>query len=343
MIFTPSKNNPILKPNKKNNWEAAKVYNPGVVYYNNKYNLFYRAVGFGKNWKSVIGFAISKDGVKFKRSAKPILLPKGKLETRGLEDPRITKVGDKCFMAMAAYDGKVPRLNTAVSNDLIHWRRNGRALSGWKLEKAGGRYVEWRDGKPKIVPQPNEWSKSGGIFPEKINNKYWLLFGEFEMWLAESKDGKKWQADNKPLISPRQGKYFDNNYVEMGPPPLKTKEGWLVLYHGIDKKFFYRLGYLLLDFKNPRKILYRSTKPIFFPDEAEKFPGVVDIIPGRYTSTGGMDKKELRDFAILAQKPKVIFCNGAVLIKDIVRIYYGINDTYIGTATAKLKDILNSK
>jgi predicted GH43/DUF377 family glycosyl hydrolase len=343
MIFTPSKNNPILKPNKKNSWEAAKVYNPGAIYYNNKYHLFYRAVGFGKDWRSVIGYAASKDGVKFKRFARPIILPNGKLEIRGLEDPRVTKIGNKFYMAMAAYDGQVPRLNTAVSNDLKNWHRNGRSLSGWKLEKAGGKFIEWRDDKPKIVPQPNEWSKSGGIFPEKINNKYWMLFGEFRIWFAQSQDSKKWIADNKPFVAPRPGKYFDNNFVEMGPPPLKTDKGWLVLYHGIDKKFFYRLGYLLLDLKNPRQIIYRSTGPIFSPDEAEKFPGVVDIIPGRFVATEGMSKKELKEFSTKTGKPKVIFCNGAVLIKDTLQIYYGISDTYIGTATAKLKDILDSK
>jgi beta-1,2-mannobiose phosphorylase / 1,2-beta-oligomannan phosphorylase len=347
MIFTPSKNNPILRPNRKHPWEALKVYNCGAIYHEKKFHLFYRAVGVGQDWRSVIGYAVSKDGVKFKRFSKPLLSPKGKSEIRGLEDPRITKIADKFYMTFATYDGITPRLSTTASDDLINWQRNGRSLSCWKLEKAGGKFIEWRDGRPKIVSQPNEWSKSGGVFPEKINGKYWMLLGEFRMWFAQSKNGKKWIADNKPFISPRKGNYFDNNYVEMGPPPIKTEKGWLVLYHGIDKKFFYRLGYLLLDLKNPRKIIYRSTKPIFSPFEADKFPGIVDIIPGRFVATDKMSEKELKEFSIKIEKPKVIFCNGAILEGDIreyrLRIYYGINDTYIGTATAKLKDILNSK
>lgn len=342
MIFTPSKNNPILKPNKKNSWEAAKVYNPGVVYYNNKYHLFYRAVGFGKNWKSVIGYAVSKDGVKFKRAAKPILLPKGKLEIRGLEDPRITKIGNKFYMAMAAYDGITGRLNIAISKNLVNWKRKGPALKDFLLEKYGGVFVKYRKGERIIKKMPYEWSKSGGIFSEKINGKYWMMFGEFKIWQATSKNGIRWKVIKKPFINSRS-KYFDNVYVEMGPPPIKTKNGWLVLYHGINKERSYQLGYLLLDLKNPKKILYRSKNPIFFPLEASRFHGIVDIAPGGLNAQEKMEKKELKKFIDNRSIPKVIFCNGAVLIKDTLRIYYGINDTYIGTATAKLKDILDSK
>ncbi len=334
MIFISSKNNPILKPNKKHNWEGAKVYNCGAIFHNKKYHLFYRAVNLGKNRKSTIGYAVSNDGINFKRFAKPLLLPKGRLETRGLEDPRITKIDDKFYIAFAAYDGITPRLNTATSKNLTEWRRNGRSFSNWRFKEARGIFIKWENGYPVTVSQPNEWSKSGGIFPEKIANEFWMLFGEFKMWFACSKDGKKWRADNRPFITPRKGKYFDNNYIEMGPPPIKTKKGWLVLYHGIDKKFTYQLGYLLLNLNEPRKILYRSTNPIFSPVEAGKLPGTIDIASTKHTTS--KNHKENR-------QPKVIFCNGAVLIKDTLRIYYGINDTYIGTATAKLKDILESK
>jgi len=83
-----------------------------------------------------------------------------------------------------------------------------------------------------------------------------MLFGEFDIWFAESDDGVKWIGDQTPFLKPREGDYFDNTYVEMGPPPIKTEKGWLVLYHGIDKAICYRIGFILLDLKKIRAKFY---------------------------------------------------------------------------------------
>ena len=61
-IFTRSKLNPIIKPNPKHDWESLKVYNPGAIFHNGKYHLFYRAMGIGEDWHSTIGYTVSKDG-----------------------------------------------------------------------------------------------------------------------------------------------------------------------------------------------------------------------------------------------------------------------------------------
>ncbi len=91
-LFTRSKLNPILIPNPKNWWEDKKLYNPGVIYHNEKYHLFYRAVGSGENWKSSIGYAVSADGENFQRFNEPIITGIDESEKRGLDDPRITKI-----------------------------------------------------------------------------------------------------------------------------------------------------------------------------------------------------------------------------------------------------------
>ncbi|GAG91996.1 unnamed protein product, partial [marine sediment metagenome] len=140
-IFTRSKLNPILSPNPKNSWENLKLYNPGVIYHNNKYHLFYRAVGAGKNWCSVIGYAVSDDGEHFTRFPKPVLKPETKEEKRGLEDPRLTKIGDTFYMAYAAYDGITPRLNIATAKDLKRWEKKGPALKNFNFEQAGGEFI----------------------------------------------------------------------------------------------------------------------------------------------------------------------------------------------------------
>lgn len=195
-IFTRYTNNPILKPNKKNKWEAKKLYNPGAIFYNGKYHLFYRAVGSGKNWKSAIGYAVSQDGENFKRYDNPLLIGADNFEKRGLEDPRITKIGNKFFMAYAAYDGITPRLCTATSKNLKKWQKQGVAFSDWYFEKAGGVYMEWdNSGKIFTKPRSTEWSKSGALFPAKINGKFWILFGEHRIWFATSDNGINWTGD----------------------------------------------------------------------------------------------------------------------------------------------------
>lgn len=173
-----------------------------------------------------------------------------------------------------------------------------------------------------------------------------MLFGEHRIWFAKSENGTDWIGDQVPFLEPRRGDYFDNTFVEMGPPPIKTERGWLVLYHGINNKHCYKIGFLLLDLKNPRKILYRSKNPIFEPTEDYEVSGMVDVLPGGLATMQKMSDKKLKMFLAKNEAkgtmPKVTFCCGAVLIKDTLRIYYGASDTFICTATAKLSDILKT-
>ncbi len=343
-IFKRSKLNPILGPNFNNIWENKKLYNPGIIFYKGKYHLFYRAVGGNKNWHSTIGYAVSSDGENFLRFDKPILIGQGQSELIGLEDPRLTKINDTFYMVYAAYNGVTPRLSIAVSKDLKKWQKKGPIFKNWNFFKAGGIYTKFNfDGKPVIKQMKTEWSKSGGIFPEKIRGKFLMLFGEHRMWFAESKDGFKWQGKQKPFIEPRSGNYFDNVFVEMGPPPIKTKFGWLVLYHGVNYKHIYQIGFLLLDLVDPTKILYRSDEPIFYPEKYYEMSGVVDVLPGGVKKMEKMSTTKLKQFLNNCFKnnimPKVVFCCGAVLKNSFLRIYYGAGDSVIGTAVANINDI----
>lgn len=343
-LFIRSQLNPILKPNPENRWEAEKLYNPGVIYHDGSYHMFYRAVGLGEDWKSSIGYASSIDGERFSRQDEPLLVYEDKKETKGLEDPRITEIDGTFFMAYAAYDGITPRLSIATSTDLKVWKKHGPAMENWSLERAGGEFIEFNEHGPFVKSNPSEWSKSGGIFPEKINGKYLMLFGEYRVWFAESEDGIEWQGDYQPFIEPRTGDYFDNTFVEMGPPPIRTDKGWLVLYHGIDGKHVYRIGFLLLDLDNPRKILYRSVEPIFEPIESYELSGLVDVLPGGLGKLQRMTPEEQRAFMDEQNRkgimPRVVFCSGATVVDGILRLYYGAGDSVICTSTAKLADLL---
>ncbi len=344
-MFTRSKNNPILGPNPSHPWEEMKVYNPGAIYENGVYHLFYRARG--KDWVSAIGHAVSEDGENFQRFDRPVLSAEGQSEKKGLEDPRVTKIGDTYFMAYAAYDGGDVRLNIATSPDLKAWTKRGKAFSNFEFLKNGGTLLGYDNGQivnRNYKVENKEWSKSGAILPEKVGGKYWMLFGEYNIWLANSGDGLRWEVIPGVFLSPRDMEYFDGCLVEMGPPPIKTEKGWLVLYHGVDHKKTYRIGFLILDLGNPAKVIYRSSKPIFEPEQPYELSGIVDILPGGYKAMEKMSKDELRNFIkeheTAGTMPQVVFSCGAVLVDGLLRIYYGASDQFICTATTRLEEIL---
>jgi len=347
-MFLRSANNPILRANRGHDWEAFKVYNPGVIFAEGKYHLFYRAMNHSRDWRSSIGYAVSEDGENFERFEQPLLVAESPAEKRGLEDPRITKVDQTYYMAYASFDGLDVRLNIATSSDLKNWQKRGQALSDFEFLKNGGHKITCHDGE--IVNQDDEqldkeWSKSGAIFPQKINNKYWLLFGEYNGWLANSDDGLQWQVLPDTFLNPRSGQGFDSAFVEVGPPPIKTELGWLVLYHGIDQWHTYRLSFMLLDLNDPTKIIYRHNDFIFEPlADYELHSSLVDIATGGVASEQELSGEELRKHSneSVDQRKKitVVFCCGAVVIDDKLRIYYGAGDEYICTAVAKLSDIL---
>ncbi|MFA6551973.1 MAG: hypothetical protein WCT19_00535 [Candidatus Paceibacterota bacterium] len=349
-IFTRSKNNPILKPNPDREWDSFKVYNPGAVFSetDGKIHLFYRGMNRGENWRSTIGHAISDDGEAFVSLDTPALRPETAAELRGLEDPRVTLIEDTYYMAYGAYDGNDVRLSIATSKDLYDWQKRGPAFKDFKFLKYGGhRRVRLKEKSINYDDdslEGKERSKSGGIFPEKINGKYWMIFGEFTMWLAMSDDAIHWNVLKKPFLTGRHDSVLDCAFVEMGPPPIKTDKGWLVFYHGIDERKTYRLGFLLLDLNDPREILFRSNEPIFWPEAPYEMRGIIDVLPGGLNKLQKMNNHELEEFLDenVRKKlmPAVTFCCGAVIRDDEIRIYYGAGDSYICSAAGSIKEIL---
>src|SRR3989344_8473952 len=101
-----------------------------------------------------------------------------------------------------------------------------------------------------------------------------------------------------------------------GPTPVKTKHGWLLLYHAMGKeRNQYKVGAMLLDLNNPTKILYRSREPILAPDQ-------------RYENEGF--------------KSGVVYASGAIIKDDQLYVYYGGADSVICVATAPLEEFLQS-
>lgn len=229
----------------------------------------------------------------------PYFYPTELYEEFGVEDPRIVKINGKFIMSYVS----VSRMNgisssIAVSKDLKKWKKLGIAFC--------------------------HENKDVVLFPEKINGEYAALhrpvgcfnFSNPSVWISYSKDLKYWGKD-KCIFKPRIGSW-DEIRVGSGTPPIKTKKGWLLIYHGVKGKN-YSAGAILLDLKNPEKVLARTgkKKPILIPNSPYEKEGFVD---------------------------NVVFPTGIVedLDKKSVLIFCGASDKYIVVKKIKIEDILES-
>ena len=231
--------NPILKPRAEHPWEVRAIFNGAAVYHNKLVHMLYRAVA--PNLVSTIGYAVSQDGFDWLRLDRPVLEPANEFETKGVEDPRVTRIEDTFYMTYTAYSEHGMRVSLAASSNLIAWERLGVIL-------------------------PDEDNKDAALFPEKIGSRYCLLHRRPpDVWIARSDDLLHW-TDHQVIIRPRPGTWEALKIGAAGPP-VKTDHGWLFVYHGVGEDKVYRLGVALLDLYNPTAVLKRQKEPILEPEE----------------------------------------------------------------------------
>ncbi|HZW28422.1 MAG TPA: glycosidase, partial [Trueperaceae bacterium] len=250
--------NPVLKPNPFNDWEALNVFNPSVVVHNGLFHMHYRAQG--TDYVSRIGYAVSTDGVNWNRLQRPVLEPAAEFEARGVEDPRVTAIGGRFYMAYTAYGraGAHPEVGQtatgitpmyAVSDNLVTWERIG----------------------PVVVGEDN---KDHALFPEQVGGRYVTFHRRPpSIWLAFSEDMRTW-SDHAEIMRPRPGNW-DGKRIGAGGPPIRTDAGWLIVYHGYDESHVYKMGTALLDLEDPRKVLKRPSEPVLEPQETWEMKGDV--------------------------------------------------------------------
>lgn len=302
--LTRSKQNPLIRPNKKLWWEAVSIFNAGVVLDNGKVHMLYRALGGDRI--SRFGYASSQDGLKFTNfKDTPVFEsdPFDEFERLGCEDPRITKIGDTFYIvycSASVHPATYPTTNFSTS--FAPWRVRVSMLS----TKDFLTFI--RHG----VLIPSADSKDGTLFPEKINNQYVLLHRIWpDIWIAFSDNLKEWY-DHKVIVKTRENSW-DSSKVGAGAPPIKTDIGWLLFYHGADHKNVYRLGILVLDLDDPTKVLYRSKRPILEPEKGHERKGFVN---------------------------NVVFTCGAIEKEEKYLVYYGAADNSICMASIDKKDLL---
>lgn len=302
-----AKENPIIAPIKNHPWESKAVFNPGALYESGKVHIIYRAMSDDNT--SVLGYAASTNGIHIdERSSLPIYKPRESFEQKlvpggnsGCEDPRLTKIGDAIYMLYTAFNGRhPPRI----------------AITSISLKKFLAKDWDWA--KPVLISPPEFDNKDACIFPEKVKGKY-LIFHRFgndiDITLTPNInfDGKTWLEEHI-WLSPRRG-MWDSLKVGIAAPPIKTKDGWILLYHGVSEEdHSYRVGAVLLDLGDPTKILSRTNEPLFTPE-----------MP--YEKTG--------------QVSNVVFPCGVVLLGQKLFVYYGGGDSVVGVATVELEKLLS--
>ncbi|MDO8522725.1 MAG: hypothetical protein Q7S12_00350 [bacterium] len=288
----------ILRSVKEHSWESRAVFNPASIYLGDKMHLIYRA--FSEDNTSTMGYASSKNGIDIDyRAPDPVYVPRETFEQKseagrfsGCEDPRLTKIGNRIYMCYTAYNGGgPPRI----------------ALTSISDEDFLAQKWDWK--KPVLISAPGIDNKDACIFPEKINGKYVIIHRlNGVMDLSYSKtldfDGNTWLEEER-WVFPRQG-MWDSKKVGISAPPIRTKKGWLVLYHGVSDEGIYRVGALLTKLDDPTKIIARTDEAIFEPREK---------------------------FELEGQVPNVVFPCGASIVGDTLFMYYGGADQSVGVAT----------
>lgn len=303
--------NPILIPNENHSWEAFQTFNPGAILLDDKIHLIYRAIG--NDGISRFGYAMTEDGFHIaERSPKPIYERKH-IEYKlfyspsgggfgGSEDPRIVRVGkeDKIYMTYTAF-GELRVGLTSIS-----------------VENFINKKWEWEP--EKLISPPGEVHKNFVIFPEKIKGKYAIITRISPKITIEYRDSLHF-SENDYIGSKYIGVSNPNGWEavikSIGPPPIKTKEGWLVFYHGLDKKepWKYKIGAMILDRKNPEEIIYRAKRPIIEPENSHEINGF---------------------------KPWIVYSCGAVVKDGILFVYYGCADSYTCVAYGNLNEFLDA-
>jgi predicted GH43/DUF377 family glycosyl hydrolase len=190
------------------------------------------------------------------------------------------------------------------------------AITSIPLKKFLAKKWEWA--KPVLISPPEFDNKDACLFPEKIRGKY-LIFHRFgndiDIALVSNLnfDGKTWLEEHRWL--PRRRGMWDSLKVGIAAPPIKTKEGWILFYHGVSQEDRnYRVGAVLLDLKDPTKVISRTNEPLLEPEAS---------------------------YEKIGQVSNVVFPCGAVLINNKIFIYYGGGDSVVGVATVELKQLLS--
>lgn len=322
--------NPILSPNPELEWENSCACNPGAWYDGSKVYLLYRAGPDNDQHPIYFGLAESTDGQTFTRTSKePAFGPSNDGFDGGcVEDARIVKYGDIYYVTYATrlfppgpYWKKVIPLNVHNPGIFANTPESVRQNLTRSALAATRDFKTWFRLGP-ITPASVD-DRDAILFPIEVGDQCVMLHRPAEwvgpqygcdrpsIWISFGPDLMSWKEDHLLAKSEYD---WESQKVGGGTPPVLTDKGWVTLYHGVDDEQVYRVGALLLDAQNPRKVLARTPEPIFEPETDYETEGLV---------------------------PHVVFPTGNVVIDDVLHVYYGAADTHTGLATVPLQELVD--
>jgi predicted GH43/DUF377 family glycosyl hydrolase len=291
--------------------DVSSVFNPGAIKFEDKYILLLRVQNRGR--ETFIVKAESSNGIDFKVDNKIVDfrgLKKIKNKIYHIYDARITKIENSHYIMFAMDMDEGCGLGLAGTNDFNDYEFLGIVSDG--DVRNGVLFPERINGKYLRFDRPNKVQLEGG--PSSGNT----------IFLSESDDLLKW-SPKKAVMSGRFH-YWDEN-IGSGPPPVKTKEGWLQIYHGVAMHFsssnIYQAGVSLHDLKDPSMVLSRSKCNILEPRELYELTGQVPNV----VFPSGMIIEEYDDHGFAKSDSKVL-------------IYYGAADTSVGLAISTIKELI---
>ncbi len=324
--------NPVIEPGMYP-WESMAVFNPAAVSSGGRVHLFYRALG--PDGVSRVGYASSPDGLRFDdRLSYPVYFIKTgsgngahspyttpvplvydqKLYASGggwggCEDPRCVLLDGRAYLTFNIFNG---------------W--NDMAVAVTSIKKEYLLKKNWVWSEMAYLSHPGDRQKNWVIFPEKFDGKFAVLHnldlgdpGRVGIAYSRNLDYSEMPYGKDapdPQQLPDHPVAWHVRTRSAAAPPIKTKDGWLLLYHAMGniEPNKYKLGALLLDLKNPEKVLYRAEQPILEPEEWYE-----------------------NDW-----KPGIIYASGAVVRRGRLYVYYGGGDKRVAVATIPLSELTNS-
>jgi predicted GH43/DUF377 family glycosyl hydrolase len=326
----------ILLEKREFEFENAGVLNPAIQKDGDSVHIFYRAVSKGNH--STLGYA-RLDGPLHvaERWDIPFMAPELDFETQGVEDARIVKLDDLYYMSYTGYDGINARGALATSKDLKKFKRLGTIVPPITYSK----FVHWAEKNGKVnenyyrnhkfyyqEADPDKvimlWDKNVVFFPRRINGNLVFLHRirpGIQIVKVKSLDEltkEFWKAyfpdfHNHIVMDPVYK--HESDYIGSGCPPIETKDGWVLIYHGVEsteKGLVYSACAALLDLNDPSIELSRLSKPLFSPEYMWERRGEVN---------------------------NVVFPTGTALFGDRLFIYYGAADERIACVSVRLSEL----
>lgn len=237
--------------------DSNGIYNSAVTPYGAGYYGVFRVDM--RYPRSALHFGKSADGLNWEIQEKPITFatsPYGNGRTAEGYDPRITRVGNQYYITWCN-DFHGPTIGLASTTD----------------------FKKFHQMENVFIPH----NRNGVLFPEMINGHYVMLsrpsdnrhteFGD--IFISQSRDLTYW-GKHQFVMGTRGG--WQCVKIGPGPVPVKTREGWLLFYHGVNKTcngMIYRMGAALLDLAAPWKVLFRTAPFLLGPQELYECVGEV--------------------------------------------------------------------